>query len=103
MYSANPRRQSGNDGTASPRSEPSTLYAGRVAGPMTRTVEDTALLMRVLSRPDARDTMSLPYQDIAWEKLERDVRGLRIGLHLDAGWGLPVDPEVRAAVEGASG
>ncbi|HUP08520.1 MAG TPA: amidase [Caldimonas sp.] len=78
-------------------------YAGRVAGPMTRTVEDTALLMRVLSRPDARDTMSLPYEPIAWEKLERDVRGLRIGLHLDAGWGLPVDPEVRSAVEGAAG
>ena len=77
-------------------------YAGRVAGPMTRSVEDTALLMRVLSRPDARDTMSLPYQDIAWEKLERDVRGLRLGLHLDAGWGLPVDPEVRAAVEDAA-
>jgi len=77
-------------------------YAGRVAGPMTRSVEDAALLMRVLSRPDARDTMSLPYQDIAWEKLERDVRGLRLGLHLDAGWGLPVDPEVRSAVEDAA-
>jgi aspartyl-tRNA(Asn)/glutamyl-tRNA(Gln) amidotransferase subunit A len=77
-------------------------YAGRVAGPMTRTVEDAALMMRVLSRPDARDTMSLPYQDIAWERLEREVRGLRIGLHLDAGWGLPVEPEVRAAVEAAA-
>jgi aspartyl-tRNA(Asn)/glutamyl-tRNA(Gln) amidotransferase subunit A len=77
-------------------------YAGRVAGPMARTVEDTALLMRVLSRPDARDTMSLPYEDIAWEKLERDVRGLKVGLHLDAGWGLPVDPEVRTAVEAAA-
>jgi aspartyl-tRNA(Asn)/glutamyl-tRNA(Gln) amidotransferase subunit A len=77
-------------------------YAGRVAGPMTRSVEDAALLMRVLSRPDARDTMSLPHQEIAWERLERDVRGARIGLHLDAGWGLPVDPEVRAAVEAAA-
>src|SRR5205085_4266015 len=77
-------------------------YAGRVAGPMTRTVEDTALLMRVLSQPDARDTMSLPYDDIAWEKLERDVRGLKVGLHLDAGWGLPVGAEVRAAVEAAA-
>ena len=43
-------------------------YAGRVAGPMTRTVHDAALAMSVLSRPDARDTMSLPQQDIAWQR-----------------------------------
>jgi aspartyl-tRNA(Asn)/glutamyl-tRNA(Gln) amidotransferase subunit A len=77
-------------------------YAGRVAGPMTRTVADAALMMGVLSRPDARDTMSLPWQDIAWQSLHRDPRGLRIGLQLDAGWGLPVDAEVRAAVEAAA-
>jgi aspartyl-tRNA(Asn)/glutamyl-tRNA(Gln) amidotransferase subunit A len=77
-------------------------YAGRVAGPMTRTVADAALLMSVLSQPDERDTMSLPYQDIAWPRLECEPRGLRIGLMLDAGWGLPVEPEVRAAVEAAA-
>lgn len=77
-------------------------YAGRVAGPMTRTVADAALMMGVLSQPDARDTMSLPYQDIAWSALDRDVRGLRIGLHLDAGWGFDVEPEIRAAVEAAA-
>ena len=77
-------------------------YAGRVAGPMTRTVADAALMMGVLSRPDARDTMSLPWQDIAWQKLHREVKGLRIGLQLDAGWGLPVEPDTRAAVEAAA-
>jgi aspartyl-tRNA(Asn)/glutamyl-tRNA(Gln) amidotransferase subunit A len=77
-------------------------YAGRVAGPMTRTVGDAALMMGVLSRPDARDTMSLPYQEIAWGALERDVRGLRLGLQLDPGWGLPVDDEVSTAVEAAA-
>ena len=77
-------------------------YAGRVAGPMTRTVADAALMMGVLSRPDARDTMSLPWQDIAWQQLHREVKGLRIGLQLDAGWGLPVDPDTRAAVEAAA-
>ncbi|HWI11287.1 MAG TPA: amidase [Burkholderiaceae bacterium] len=77
-------------------------YAGRVAGPMTRTVTDAALLMATLSLPDARDTMSLPYQPIEWQHLERDLKGLRIGLQLDAGWGLAVDPEVRAAVEAAA-
>jgi aspartyl-tRNA(Asn)/glutamyl-tRNA(Gln) amidotransferase subunit A len=77
-------------------------YAGRVAGPMTRTVRDAALMMAVLSRPDARDTMSLPYQDIAWHDLERGVKGLRIGLQLDNGWGLPVQPAVRDAVQAAA-
>jgi len=77
-------------------------YAGRVAGPMTRTVADAALMMGVLSRPDTRDTMSLPWQDIAWMQLQRNMKGLRIGLQLDAGWGLPVDAEVRAAVEAAA-
>jgi aspartyl-tRNA(Asn)/glutamyl-tRNA(Gln) amidotransferase subunit A len=77
-------------------------YAGRVAGPMTRSVADSALMMATLSLPDARDTMSLPYQDIAWMNLERDLKGLRIGLQMDAGWGLMVEPEVAAAVLAAA-
>ena len=77
-------------------------YVGRVAGPMTRSVADCAALMAVLSRPDARDPTSLPPQDIAWGALQRDVKGLRLGLWLDAGWGLPVEPAVRAAVEAAA-
>jgi aspartyl-tRNA(Asn)/glutamyl-tRNA(Gln) amidotransferase subunit A len=77
-------------------------YSGRVAGPMTRTVADSALMMNVLSLPDWRDTMSLPYQDIAWSKLDRNVRGLRLGLWMDAGWGLPVEPEVAAAITAAA-
>lgn len=77
-------------------------YIGRVIGPMTRTVGDTALLMGVLSQPDARDHMSLPPADIAWMDLERVAKGLKLGLQLDAGFGLPVEPEVRAAVEAAA-
>ncbi|MDY0744893.1 amidase [Paucibacter sp. R3-3] len=77
-------------------------YAGRVAGPMTRTVQDAALMMRTLSRPDWRDTMSLPPQAIDWLDLQRDVRGLRVGLLMDAGWGLPVEPETAAAVQAAA-
>ncbi len=77
-------------------------YAGRCAGPMTRSVADAALLMRVLAQPDVRDTMSLPVQDIAWSRLDRDLRGLKIGLLLDAGAGLPLDPEIRAAVQTAA-
>jgi aspartyl-tRNA(Asn)/glutamyl-tRNA(Gln) amidotransferase subunit A len=93
-------------------------YAGRVAGPMTRSVADAALMMAPLSRPDARDSMSLPWQDIAWHDIEsspasltgqrqggqgrQGLRGLRIGLWLDAGWGLPLDPEVHDAVIAAA-
>ncbi len=77
-------------------------YAGRVAGPMTRTVADAALMMGVLAQPDDRDTMSLPAQSIDWQRLEKDVAGLRIGLMMDAGVGLPVDAEVAAAVESAA-
>ncbi|SEA59253.1 amidase [Acidovorax soli] len=80
-------------------------YTGRAAGPMTRTVADAALMMQVLSQSDARDSMALPAQDIAWGRFDQGVehlRGLRIGLLLEAGCGLAVEPEVRAAIEQAA-
>lgn len=80
-------------------------YTGRAAGPMTRTVADAALFMQVLSGADDRDSMSLPPQDIPWADFEvgpEKLRGLRIGLLLEAGCGLAVEPEVRAAVEQAA-
>jgi aspartyl-tRNA(Asn)/glutamyl-tRNA(Gln) amidotransferase subunit A len=77
-------------------------YAGRVAGPMTRTVADAALMMAELSKPDWRDTMGLPYQAQDWSALDLEVEGLRLGLLMDAGWGLPVEPATRAAVEAAA-
>lgn len=77
-------------------------YWGRVIGPMTRSVADAALLMRELARADERDTMCLPPADLAWDELSGDVRGLRLGLLLDVGLGLPVEPEVRAAIESAA-
>jgi aspartyl-tRNA(Asn)/glutamyl-tRNA(Gln) amidotransferase subunit A len=49
--------------------------------------------------------MSLPYQAIEWDRFDAGaerLRGLRIGLLMDAGCGLPVDPEVRSAVEAAA-
>jgi aspartyl-tRNA(Asn)/glutamyl-tRNA(Gln) amidotransferase subunit A len=80
-------------------------YIGRAAGPMTRTVEDSAWLMQVLSLPDTRDSMSLPYQPLAWDRFDagaEKLKGLRIGLLIEAGCGLAVEPEVRAAVEHAA-
>ena len=77
-------------------------YAGRVAGPMTRTVTDAALMMRPLTQPDWRDTTSLPAHGIDWDDLHIELRGLRIGLQLEAGWGLPADAETLAAVQAAA-
>lgn len=71
------------------------FYVGRVAGPMTRTVDDAALMMSVLSRPDRRDGMSLPAHEINWKGLDKSPRKLRIGLMLDAGTGQPLEKEVR--------
>ncbi len=76
-------------------------FLGRVVGPMTRTVGDSALLLAELSKPDARDHMNLPPATIDWHAGPLDPKGLKIGLHLDAGSGLPTDPEVRAAIEAA--
>lgn len=76
-------------------------YMGRVAGPMTRSVADAALLMQVLARPDARDSMALPPQALDWSLGAPDLgwlRGLRIGLLLDAGCGLPLVASHRDAV-----
>ncbi|MDZ7592614.1 MAG: amidase [Rubrivivax sp.] len=81
-------------------------YLGRVAGPITRTVADAALLMATLSRPDWRDATSLPPQALDWQAIEADpeavLRGLKIGLLVDAGWGLALDAEIAAAVQAAA-
>jgi aspartyl-tRNA(Asn)/glutamyl-tRNA(Gln) amidotransferase subunit A len=70
-------------------------YVGRVAGPMTRTVDDAALMMGVLSKPDRRDGMSLPPSDIHWKTLEKSPRKLRLGLLLDLGVGQALENPVR--------
>lgn len=78
-------------------------YLGRVTGPMTRTVRDAALLMNIISRPDARDFMSLPSEarDYTAGLDSLEPKGLRIGFLADMKAGLSVHPEVRAAAEAA--
>src|SRR4051794_33011346 len=73
-------------------------YVGRVAGPMTRTVDDSALMMSVLSRPDRRDGMSLPPASINWKALDKSPRKLRIGLVLDLTVGQALEQPVREVV-----
>ncbi|MFT3801364.1 MAG: amidase [Burkholderiaceae bacterium] len=79
-------------------------FMGRVAGPMTRTVRDAAMLMTVLSRPDDRDYRCLPPQSIdhASELDGLPIAGLRIGVLTEMGCGLPPQPEVRDAVAAAA-
>jgi amidase len=68
------------------------------AGPMARTAADVALLLRVLSPPDARHPLSSvgPAEQFG-TPLERDLRGTVVAWSDDLG-GLPVDPRVTAAM-----
>ncbi|RWX79222.1 amidase [Neorhizobium lilium] len=77
-------------------------YVGRCAGPMTRCVEDAAISMATLSRPDWRDGTSLPPNDFDWLDRSLDLKDMRIGVMMDAGVGLAAEPEVVDAVTAAA-
>lgn len=75
----------------------------RTAGPLGRTVEDIAVMMGPLSRPDQRDPWSLDATSTVFhENLGRDVKGLRIGLLLDMGFGPKPEPAVAAMITAAA-
>ncbi|WP_278314196.1 amidase [Lolliginicoccus levis] len=70
-------------------------------GPMTRTVEDTALLMDILSLPDPRDPTYLgPTFTTYRGQMNRDVRGLGVAYSKNLGY-ITVDPEVASLVDAA--
>lgn len=72
-------------------------------GPHTRSVEDLALMLTVISRPDARDWTSLPYDPRDYRVgLCDGVRGLRVAFSPNLGYVSNVDPEVAAAVRKAA-
>ena len=77
-------------------------YIGRVAGPMTRDAADAALMMATLSLPDVRDYASLKYEKLDWAIEPAALKGLRVGLLIDAGCAAVPTPEVKAAVERAA-
>jgi Asp-tRNA(Asn)/Glu-tRNA(Gln) amidotransferase A subunit family amidase len=79
-------------------------YIGRVAGPLTRSVADAALMMATLSRPDpdARDYSSLPPQALDWRVKPIEWRGLKVGLMLEAGCGDKPTPTVKREIERAA-
>ena len=68
-------------------------------GPMTREVSDAALMLNVLSLPDARDWHALPYEPGDYRAgLDRGVQDLRIAYSSDLGYA-EVDPEVAQLVK----
>ncbi|MET7283845.1 amidase [Kribbella sp. NPDC005582] len=73
-------------------------YPGRAIGPLTRTAADAALALSVMSGYDPRDYTSYPPPPDNGDLGEHPASGLRVALLLDAGLGLPVDPEITAAV-----
>ena len=65
------------------------------AGPISRSVEDMALLLNVISGPDSRDPSALPYHEIDYmEAIKGNVAGLKIGFMHDIGFGPAPDDEV---------
>ena len=71
-------------------------------GPITRDVTDAALLLTVLSLPDARDWHALPYEPRDYRAgLESGIRDLRIAYSANLGYA-KVDPEVAAIVRKAA-
>ncbi|MEM6609314.1 MAG: amidase [Pseudomonadota bacterium] len=70
-------------------------------GPMTRSVEDAAFMLRVMARPDLRDWSALPYEDIDYAAaLGAGIEGRRIAYSPDLGYA-NVNPEVARIVEEA--
>jgi Asp-tRNA(Asn)/Glu-tRNA(Gln) amidotransferase A subunit family amidase len=68
------------------------------AGPMTRTVKDAALMLRVMAGPDERDQYSLPDEGVNYVKaLAGSLKGLRVAYSATLGIAPAVDPEIAAA------
>jgi aspartyl-tRNA(Asn)/glutamyl-tRNA(Gln) amidotransferase subunit A len=76
---------------------PSGAWSLSHIGPMTRTVEDAALMMNACAGPDERDQYSLPADGTDYVKaLKGSLKGLRVGWSPDLGFARVVDPEVEA-------
>ncbi len=76
------------------------FYGFSVKGPMARSVADLAFLLSVMAGDDPRDPACYPSNPAVFARtLERDFKGVRVAWCLDLG-GLPLDPRVRAALEG---
>jgi aspartyl-tRNA(Asn)/glutamyl-tRNA(Gln) amidotransferase subunit A len=72
-----------------------------VIGPMTRTVEETGLILDVMAGNDDRDSTTIPRDTASYAELsEGDLKGKRVGVVAEY-MGEGVEPAVRQAVERA--
>src|SRR5258708_33173437 len=71
-------------------------------GPMTRTVEDSALLLSVITGPDDRDRHSLPEANFDYlAALQGSIKGCKVGFSPDWGF-VKVEQRVQTVVAGAA-
>jgi aspartyl-tRNA(Asn)/glutamyl-tRNA(Gln) amidotransferase subunit A len=74
-----------------------------VAGPMTRTVRDAALMLSAMARWDLRDPFCVPDDARDWrDGINSGVAGLTVGVLSRPGFDAPVDADGIAAVERAA-
>ena len=85
-----------------PQAPVESPYATLVSnGPLSRTVEDAALLLNVMSKPDLRDWHALPFDPRDWRVGINDgIRGMRLAF-TDSLGGAKTDPEVSQLCRGA--
>jgi aspartyl-tRNA(Asn)/glutamyl-tRNA(Gln) amidotransferase subunit A len=72
------------------------------AGPMSRTVEDAALMLDVIGRYDALDWLALPSEAASYtDSVRGGVKGIRIAVGKSRAGGV-LDPQVAAAIDSAA-
>lgn len=76
------------------------LSEARVAGPLTRSVADAALMLSVLAQPDHRTPE--PGAHLSASVTPLPLKGLKIGYLASMGFGPKVDPEVLRLTDGAA-
>jgi aspartyl-tRNA(Asn)/glutamyl-tRNA(Gln) amidotransferase subunit A len=70
-------------------------------GPMSRTVEDSALMLSVIAGPDPRDRHTIPIEFDWMAALKTEFKGKRIAFSEDWGYAA-VDPQVREITRAAA-
>jgi aspartyl-tRNA(Asn)/glutamyl-tRNA(Gln) amidotransferase subunit A len=69
-------------------------------GPMTRRVDDAALMLKILAEPDARDITATSFAAPEYPAvINKGLRGLRIGWSATLGFVDQLDPAIHAACE----
>lgn len=84
-----------------PQYPPSPMGTLSHAGPMTRTVADSLLMLNVMMGEDTRDWATIQSEPIAARAISRGIKGLRIAYSPDLGHAA-VDAEVAASVRVAA-